>query len=88
MKTITIEQWDHADIRQRSQWLADNIFLDIEGMKILEIRLKNGYQERLKKKKYKLCCRCRKKAARKYSDYCYKCDIDVYEEIQSFMTQV
>jgi len=44
MKTITIEQWDHADISQRSQWLTDNVFLDTEGMKTLETRLNNGYK--------------------------------------------
>ena len=53
MNTITIEQWDNADIRQRSQWLTDNVFLDTEGMKILETRLKNGYWKRPKKNEEK-----------------------------------
>ena len=53
MNTITIEQWDNADIKLRSQWLTDNVFLDIDGMKILETRLKNGYREKPKKNEEK-----------------------------------
>lgn len=39
LKTITIEQWDSADIAQRSQWLDDDVLLDEEGMEILSDRI-------------------------------------------------
>lgn len=42
MKTITIEQWDNADIVQRGKWLDDkDILLDEEGLEILIARLED-----------------------------------------------